>query len=878
MPIPHEQKPPRWATRLLGWYCRPEVFEDLLGDLLEMFDRNVAAKGVRRAKLIFIIDVFKFFRPYTIRKPVFVEFIIHWIMIGSYIKTSGRSLVRNTLFSGINIFGLAVSMSVGMLLIGLLSDMAQYDRFHENGNRIYRVISSYIYLGEEDKSYYASTSLLASKEIAEQVPGIDKVARMFSGFEGDLRHESTVVPLGGMWADHSFFQVFSFDIVQGNRETALTHPFSLVLTETAAKKLFADKPALGKAVILEGQQYTVTGIIKDVPKFSHLRFEMLGSLSTREITQKHRWDKEMAWNNMWQAYTYLLLPENADLANIQHNLNVLSERNDQTTPNTKVRLALQPLYDIALGEDLNNSNGPVMSTGEVRTIAILAVVVLLSACFNYTNLSIAKITRRSKEVGIRKVIGAQKAHVLSQFMVEAVIISLLGLLMAFIIFFVAKPYFLSLQPKMNDMLTLDLSPQVIWYFVLLAVGVGLLAGFVPAFHFSRLNAIRVLKDSASLRVMRFMNMRKALIVLQFTVSLAFIAATIIGVRQYNYLLSFDLGYNTDNILNIYLNGNEKRAEVLANTLRSIPEVQGISQSALVTSVGNNWGTRVKYKDPLDSAFIHYNAMDEHYLPLHNIELLAGRNFTPRPDSAVESEVIVNDLLLKRFNVGGGDPLKAIDEILIVDRKPLKIVGVLKEYHYARAENEDHPVMLRYQKNGGNYVNVKIATTDWPATLQKIDTQWKQFDDVHEMKAELYSDRLAYSYRDLSASMKMIGILSFLAICIASLGLLGMVIFMTETRLKEISIRKVMGAGEGTLVFMLSRGFLVLLVIAGAIALPATYFFFENVAFQEMQNHITIGAADLLTGFFGVLLVAMLVIGSQTLKVARANPAEVLKNE
>jgi ABC-type antimicrobial peptide transport system permease subunit len=870
--------PPRWAERLVEWYCRQELCEDLLGDLRECFARNAAAKGTRRAKLIFIVDVFKFFRPYTIRKPEFINFLIHWIMIGSYIRTSGRSLMRNRLFSGINIFGLAVSMSVGLLLIGLLSDMSAYDRFHQNGDRIYRVISQYTYLGETDNTYYASTSPLAGKDIAEQVPGIDAIARLYGDFNGDVRSEQGVVPLSGFWADSGFLKVFTFPLTEGDEQTALTNPFSLVLTESSAKKIFGDRPALGKTVTIREREYTITGVMKDLPKFSHIRFEVLTSLSTREVTQKDTWAREMRWSSMWMGYTYLLLPENADMNNIRSNLDVLAKRNDKTVENTQIRLALQPLYDIALGEDLNNSIGPVMSTGEVRMIAILAVVILLSACFNYTNLSIAKITRRSKEVGIRKVIGAQKGHVLGQFMVEAVIISLLALVMAYVIFLIAKPYFLMLQPKMNEMLLLNLSPKVVVYFILLSVGVGLAAGFLPAFHFSRLNATRVLKDSSSLRVLGFLNMRKALIVLQFTVSLAFIAATIIGARQYNFMLSYDLGYTTDNIVNIDLQGNRSRAQLLANDLRSIPEVQNVSESAIVTSTGSHWGLRAKYKDPTDSAWVDYNGVDENYIPLHDIQLIAGRNFTPLPDSATESEVIVDQLVLKRFNIGNGDPSAALDEILELDHQKMKIVGVLGYYHYTRATAEPRPVVLRYHRNKGNNLNVKIATTDWPSTMQKLESKWKQFDDVHPFTAELYSDRIANSYHNYSATMKMIGVLAFLAICISSLGLLGMVIFMTETRRREVSIRKVMGAGEGNLVYMLSKGFFLLLLISGAIALPLTYLYFERFGFQEMKNHITIGPLDLLTGFFGVLIVAVIMIGSQTLKVARSNPAEVLKNE
>ena len=872
-------KPPQWAERLLSWYCRPELLEDLQGDLNEYFDRNVKKKGVLQASWIYIIDVFKFFRLYTIRKPEFINLLIQWIMIGSYVKTSSRSIVRNKLFSTINIVGLAVSMSVGLLLIGLLSDMFSYDRFHEKGARIYRVISEYQYLDEVD-DYLASTSPRVGKEIKETISGIEEVALLRRGMDSDVKAGDKTIPLKGHWADEGLFKVFSFHLLEGNPDVALKDPFSIVLTQTAAKKLFGDGSALGKVVTLfKEKEFTVTGIIQDPPKFSHLKFEMLGSLSTRPIIEKDNWDSEMKWDNIWQDYTYLLLPDGANLNNIQNNLTALAEENDKTVKNTKIKLALQPLYDIALGDDLSNPIGPVMSTSEVWVIVVLTIIVILSACFNYTNLSIARATRRSREIGIRKVIGALKGHVLGQFLMEAVIISMIALGLSFILFLILKPYFLTLQPKMQELLELNLSLKVILSFLALAIGVGMLAGFLPALLFSKINAIHVIKNNSSLRLFRHLNLRKSMIVLQYTISLMFIATTIIGLKQYKYLLAFDLGYSTENILNINLNGNREKASILTNELNSIPEVQGVSQSLMVTSTGNYWSTRVKYKDPMDSSTVHFNGINEKYIPLHNIKLLAGRNFTALPDSVDESEVIVNEALLKRFKIAAGDPLNALDEILEVDHKKMKIVGVLKDFHYGKADtNDDEEVMFRYHKKKANFLNVKIATSDWIATLSKIDNAWKKIDDVHPLEAQLYSDKIAQSYGEIAAMIKMISFLAFLAICIACFGLLGMVIFTTETRLKEISIRKVLGASEGKLIYLLSKGFLVLLFVSGAIALPATYLFFDRVAFMEMKNHITIKPFDLLAGFFAVLIIALLMIGSQTLKVARTNPASVLKNE
>ena len=387
----------------------------------------------------------------------------------------------------------------------------------------------------------------------------------------------------------------------------------------------------------------------------------------------------MLWSNIWNAYVYLNLPKGIDLENLQTNLNTISSKENQTIKNSKVDLSLQPMSEIALGEDLNNSNGYVMETSNVWMVGVLSIIVILSACFNYTNLSIARSLRRSREVGIRKVVGALRSHVLSQFVVEAIIIALFALVLSFGLFVLLKPYFLSLNNQYKEMLVLDLSPTLILYFILFAVGVGFIAGFFPALFFARVNATQVLKNITTVRVFRNVTIRKALIVVQFTISLTFIAATIIGYKHYQNVLAFDLGFDTENVLNIALMKN--RAELLEKELAEIPEIKDMSTSLMITSVGNYWGTTMKYTDPLDSANVYFNTIDEHYLPLHGHKLIAGRNFIAQTDSAAESEVIVNEKVLKRFNIGNRDPVKAMGEIVTVNGKNLNIVGVVRDYSY-----------------------------------------------------------------------------------------------------------------------------------------------------------------------------------------------------
>lgn len=868
--------PPKWAQQFLRFYCRRELLEDLEGDLNEFFERNVQSKGLRSARWIYVVDVLKFLRLYTLRKPEFMNLLTKNIMIGSYIKTSGRSIIRSKLFSGINIVGLAISMSVGLLMIAFLSDLLAYDDFHEKKERIYRLIT-------KDQSHHgssmnlASTSVRAGRQIQQTIPGIEELTIMRRGFSGDAKVGESTLSLEGLWADNSFFKVFTFPLVEGNPNTALKEPYSLVLTQKTAKRLFGAAAAIGRTIKFDTLTYTVTGIMRDIPKLSHMRFEALVSFSTVELQAPATDGDFMSWENIYSTYVYLMLPPKARLEKVQAGLNKLSTVENAAIKNREITISLQPLKKISIGKHLTNPIGPTMNIVALSILSGLAFVVIVSACFNYTNLSIARSLRRSREVGIRKVIGALKTHVFGQFITESVIISLSALVFAFLLFLLLRTQFLSFDPFLENLVSLDVSTPLIFYFILMAIGVGIMAGLLPALFYARIRVTTVLKDVSLVKIFRHVNMRKALIVIQYSFSLIFITATIIGYGQYKGFLSLDLGFTTDNILNIRMQGNND--ELLIKELSEMPAVTGFSRSRIVSAIGTIYGTQMKYNDQQDSSGVWLNFVDERYLPLHNYQFITGNNFSSRPKNAEEFEVIVNQQVLERFKIGNGNPNKALGEILNIDGKKLAIVGILKDFHYGTVENKIEPMVFRYSTaEPGGFINVRIATTDWQGTLATISTAWKKIDRVHPLDAKFYNDQIAESYNQFSVMLKVIGFLSFLAICISSMGLFGMVVYITETRLKEISIRKVLGASEQTLVYLLSKGFLLLLTISALIALPLTWIFFEKVVLANFAYHQPIYLHELLIGVIIVMGIAFMMIGTQTLKVARTNPAKVLKRE
>ena len=883
-------RPPVWAQRFIEWYCKPGLAEDLIGDLDEYFYRNVKSLGPLRAKLIYFVDAFKFFRTYTVRTPKLLNVLINWIMIGSYIKTSLRNVARNKLFSTINIIGLSVSMSVGLLLIAFAHDLISYDNFNDKGTRIYRITSDAT--DRQDRhERFASTSAKAAKFIQEKVSGIEDMVTLRTEFSGDAQVGTSIIPLTGIYAEPSMLRIFTLPLLKGNAASALSDPYSIVLTETSAKKIFGSEDAFGKSIHIGSSDYKVTGVLKDVPFFSHLQFESLVSFSTTEAKVSQEQDY-YSWGKVWQDnYVYLLLPENSNPASVQSQLDAICAEENKLDEESRIHLSLLPLHDIVLGEELSKSIGPVVPPIILWITGGLTLIVILSACFNYTNLSIARSMRRFKEIGLRKVIKAGKSQVRMQFFAEAVIVSLAALLLSVGLFLLLRPQFLGIAPELLKMVRLEITVPMALTFIAFSMIVGIVAGFLPAVFFSKVNVINALKDVSKAKVFKGLSLRRTLVVVQYTLTLAFITSTVIGYVQYKDILAFDLGFNTANILNINLQKN--KPEVLIDKLKAMPEVSDVSQSRLLTSVGNAWGAVVKYKDLSDSGFVMTNIVDENYIPLHEYKLIAGQNFIARPTiKEATSEVIVNEKTLRQFNIADGDAEKAIGEEILLKMgmekisKKLTIVGVMKDFHYGKLDDNIKAVAFTYltpdafltsdQRDG--LLNVRVNTSDPLITMAKIQAVWKNIDPVHPLEAQFYDDAIEDAYHELSAMIKVIGFLSFIAISIASLGLLGMVVFTTETRLKEISIRKVLGASSGNLVLLLSRGFLVLIGVSALVAIPLTYVFFENFVLTHFPFHEPIGVIELFGGLIAVLVIAFVMIGSQTVRAAASNPADVLKSE
>ncbi len=798
-------------------------------------------------------------------------------MFKNYLTTAIRSLLKHKTFSIINIIGLAVSMAVCLVMISLLTDQLTIDGFHVHKDRIYRIITHSTYNGNPSSSYATSPGPLAPYILKGQ-SGVTSAVRMAEIRDHlDIDAGNKILPITGLYAEKDFFQLFSFELIEGNPASALESPFSLVLTSSSATKLFGFENALNKVVTIDGVgEFTITGIAKDPPKNSHIQFNSIRSYATIPVLEKGEDFRNITedWKNVYLGYNYLLLDKETNPNLLDPVLALASEQHYQDAHPLKATFELQPFVDISpTRTDLSNNLGMSVPWVGLLGLSGLALVVMFSACFNYGNSSIARSLLRAKEVGIRKVSGADKKHILIQFICESILIALIALIAAFLIYKFLVPAFYGLDPHIPQIIRLNTTTAIVMYFVLFAIFIGLLAGIIPAIYMSKMNTLQVLKKLNSLKLVKGITIRKALVVIQFTLSLIFIITATIVYQQFKYSMAFDLGFDRENIINIDLKGNDFTK--FKNEFSKIPEIQSISFCGFLPGIGRVRTGETKYKDQADSTSLAFIPVDQNFITNLNVPIIAGSSFPEvMPDSS-EQYIVVNQEVLKRFSIGS--PEEAINEILEVEGQPLQIIGVMGNFYYDRIDNTQHSFGFRYIPKDLRVANLKVKSSDMEYTLNKMRSSWLAIDEVHEMDYDFFEDDIEEAYVQFIVITKIVGFCAFLAIVLAGLGLFGMAIYTTQSRIKEIGVRKVLGASVAGLVYLLSKGFVLILLLASLIAIPTAYLL-NGVWLAEMANRVNVGWMILGSGTIVMFGLGVLTIASQTVKAALANPVKSLKDE
>lgn len=803
-------------------------------------------------------------------------------MLKSIITTALRNILRQRAFSIINLAGLSVGMSLALLIIMIVRDQYTFDNFHANSDRIYRINTNAIRTNGAVEPY-ASAPIPLGKAIVEDYTFTDKVVRFDRWFRGDAVYGNVNVPLSGMMTESSFFEVFNFPLEKGDPATALKDPKGLVLTQRAAEKLFGNEDPLGKEIRYgDYGDFHVTGVLKPFVNKTHFEFEVLGSLQALPLLEKEGKTQRVTdnWNNYYMTYVYFTLRDGHSVAEVERALPEISKKHyaglKLETRDKGYEFYLQKLSEITPGPTLSNQLGNGIPTMILIFMGVLAAVVLVMACFNYTNLMIAKSLTRAREIGVRKVMGAQRLQVFLQFVGEATVFSLIALLFSWVLLQVLKPAFMQLSLASSFDLSLNEDYALYLYFLAFAIVIGIIAGLLPAGYLSAFKPIKVLKDTGSVKVYSRLTFRKVLIVTQFSLSMLFIIVVLVIYNQVNFMINKDLGIHDSGILNVRLQGIAygKFATEMSN-VPGVIQVGGVSHQ-LGTGADRASDYRKNFED---TPFVMRDfIVDNHYIENLGITFVAGKNFDPADEGDIERHVILNERALQEF--GLKEPLSALGQTIYVDDSlMLTITGVVKNFNFRPLTYEIGPLALRYDPKQVQFASARIAPGQEVAVKALLKTMWKRFDPVHEFDAKMMTDEIDDSYKNggFYDVVKIVGYVCFLAITLACLGMLGMAMYSTQTRLKEIGIRKVMGADSRQVVFVLSRSFMWLIAFAVLIGVPLGYMI-SGMFLESFAYKIQISFALILTGVTTIVVLGVVTIASQTWRAAIVNPVNSLRYE
>jgi putative ABC transport system permease protein len=797
-------------------------------------------------------------------------------MLKNYFKIAVRSLFRNGLFTFINIFGLALSMSIGLLVLMRLKDRMNYDRFHPHSERTYRIITQATNK-QGNTVEFASSPLPLATTLSANYNLADGIARLYAPGKKTVIAAKKTLSINTAFTEPAFFTLFGFALKQGDAGTALQEPNSIVLSRETALKFFGRDNVIGQTIQFESWgNFLITGVLSDAKGKSHIDFDAYTSMSSIPVLEKTGKLPALLdqWNNLTGCYTYIQVKKgitehqlNQAIGQVAGNLMKTVKR----TGRENLSFETQPLQKIILGKELMNNLGDTGSRGKTWSEVIIAFIILLMACFNYTNLSIARSLKRGKEIGIRKVAGAIRHQVFMQFIIESLFTALLSLGLAYVILQLIMDY----APFASEMIppgaAIDL--HLFGWFLLFSLFAGLLAGVIPAWALSAFKPVDVLKNLTTIRLFGGDRFRKALTVTQFSISLMIVIFTSIFSRQFHYMATADPGFRRDNVLNISLNGSGYY--VLNNAITRVHGVEQVSASSDLPGRFDNDHCLVKPEPGSEPIQMDYMDTDAGFIGTMGLRLLAGSTFPTSGTDIREQYVVVNEKALQVLKVRA--PADAIGRLLwINDTAQVQIIGVIKDFYSRGLDMPLSPLLLRNRSTQFNYLNVHAATTQHKELIAAIEKTWKTNNPDQPLQYSWLKEEL-YEQKSGWGTVSMLGFLAIIAITIACLGLLGMVMYTTETRRKEIGIRKVMGAGVYTIMLLLSKGYLKLVVIAGAIALPVSYmagWLFLNI----FANRISIGAGMLAGSFMGLLLLVILTIGIRIYRMAATNPVNSLRTE
>ncbi|HEX9653149.1 MAG TPA: ABC transporter permease [bacterium] len=821
-------------------------------------------------------------------------------MFKNYLRVAVRNVIKHKMYALINICGLAIGLACTILISMWVRDESSFDRFHQNGDDLYRVNWDFKWNNNEGVGPGTPPPLAAA--LSREIPEVDGATRVYPVPKMVVRHGDKFFNESRIFAvDSNFFEFFDFRLEAGNAETALDEPNSVILTGESARKYFGDEPALGKILTIGDEQemfrkrydnvFKVTGIVENPPHNSHLQFDMLTSMSSHPAVGFFDW----SW--VWmQVATYVKLDAGVSAPVVEAKIPAIVEKyapaaftrvgfslDELLSSGGRWGFVLQPLTDIYLGSNqIGNRLGPIGNRVYVYLFSIIAGLILLVACINFMNLATARSANRAREVGVRKALGSQRRQLVGQFLMESILFSLLALPIAL---FLVELFIVTFNDLSGKSLQFNLFDPL-WLpaaLVVITLAVGLVTGSYPGFYLSSFRPVQVLKGKfqSGTKNQRF---RNVLVVFQFAITIGLIACTLLVQKQMNFVRQIDLGFNKEGVV-ILSNDNNRlgdQAEAFKLKLRANSR---IISASLATGVPPYWGFQDYYKieGRGDEQFdlISYMA-DDDFLKTLDIRIMQGRGFSR--DFATDAEsVILNEAAVRLFG-WNDDP---IGKILTYPGSPqgearYKVIGVMKDFNFMALYSPITPFALFHTSSRSydipdSYVVVRIPPADVENTIQALESEWKSFAPTTPFEYTFLDESLDAEYQAEQRLGKLFLMFSGLTIFIACIGLLGLAAFSAERRTKEIGIRKVLGASVPNVTALLSKEFTKWVILANFIAWPTAYFAM-NHWLQNFAYRVEIGWWPFALAGGLALLIALLTVSTQAVKAALANPVEALRYE
>jgi putative ABC transport system permease protein len=876
--------PPKSVLKFLRWFCREDYLDEVEGNLVELFEKRNNSDPIK-ARREFIVNVIRHFRPEYLKvfhsKKKQSSFFT--AMISNYMKLAFRNLRKRASFSFINILGLALGVCACLVILNYIDFETSYDSFHVNAPNLFRINRTFIQNGEPGNPNTKTTYGLGPKLQAE-IPEVKRyirvhdehtvVTRQLANQQTISFHEDKVLV-----ADSTFFEAFTFAPLTGALGHALDNPNSIVLTETSWHRYFGYDDAIGKTLQFSGGRmdglYTIVAIMKDVPENSHFDFDMVIPMHNIFRIDQYKRDDGWGWNNF---NTYIELYDGNNLAVASQKLPGFATRwMDPKLTNVKghVDLKLQPLRDIHLSPGLFH-DVPTISPTTIYFFGLIAVFILVIAWINYINLSTARAMERSREVGIKKTIGAMRSELIMQFLFESILINIIAIVLAMI-------FALLLLPVLSDLigkkLSFDFTDIRLWMTLVALLVIGTLAsGVYPAFVLSSFKISKAIKKISD----RGFSLRKTLVIFQFVSSIVLIAGTFLVYRQIKFMQSQDTGLQMNQMLIIKGPGimnwdlAKKVAATFKNEARRIPGVDKIATSGAVPSQEWNWGVDIyKTGTPASTARLgRVIYIDPDFIPTYDIKIVAGRNYNVESKSDMES-VLINEAAVKAFKLGTNE--EALSQTIQFDGDTLNIVGVAKDFNWNSLKSEFAPYVFLAGETIPVEFSVHLRGGSIQSSIEALEKLYKDLMPGEPFEYRFLDDTFNNQYKADQQFGNIFGMFAGLAIAICCLGLWGLASFTTSQKLKEIGIRKVLGASVQHIAYLLVRQFILLIGLSAIIAIPLAWYGMDTWL-SGFAFRIGLGADLFIVPVLVLTAIALMTIGLQVRRGAVMNPVDVLKTE